>query len=116
MEPGYKTTEFWLVMAVVLIAFLTVTGVLTPERIASAASNTEKVFGLLQSILTGTGPLALLAGLVWAYIKRRTGLKEESIRARTRVLELNELQERRMAASAERARAMACKPAIEKKY
>ena len=51
IKPGWKTTEFWLTVCVVLGSLLWGAGVLDPEGVGTA----NKVFGLVVSGLSAIG-------------------------------------------------------------
>lgn len=47
MKAGYKTTEFWLTLAVQVMAVLVTLGVITPEQQSIFADSLEKILGAL---------------------------------------------------------------------
>ena len=50
-KPGYKSTEFWITVAVTLCCLLWGAGVVDPE----GASNADKVFGVICSAAAALG-------------------------------------------------------------
>lgn len=79
MKAGYKTTEFWIVVAVIGYAFALATGFLKPGHISQAAQNikdgTEAMPSLADAIKTlfeKYSEMAVMAGLAWAYLKKRS--------------------------------------------
>lgn len=50
-KPGYKTTEFWLTFAAMLIGTLYASGVISPE----GASPTAKVIAFIAAVLASLG-------------------------------------------------------------
>ena len=50
-KPGYKSTEFWITVAVTLCSLLWGAGVVDPE----GASNADKVFGFICSAAAALG-------------------------------------------------------------
>ena len=88
MKAGYKTTEFWLVAAVILFCVLSASGVLTSSRISTATSRisdtAQAVPGLiaaLQDIVDKFGTILVAAGVAWAYLRKRATQKEDAIEA-----------------------------------
>lgn len=86
MKPGWKATEAWGLLGVFIFALLVSFGVLTPERVSNFTNQigqtTETIPLLIESIkelIESLGPLATFAGLAWAYLKRRSGLKAKEL-------------------------------------
>jgi hypothetical protein len=90
MKAGYKTTEFWIVVVVIAYALTLATGILKPSHISGAAQNikegTDALPGLMdafKNLLDKYGELAVMAGLAWTYIKKRSKEKIEVLRQGT---------------------------------
>jgi len=90
MKAGYKTTEFWIVAVVIAYAIFLATGILKPSHISGAAQNikegTDALPGLVdafKNLLDKYGELAIMAGLAWTYIKKRSKEKIEVIKQGT---------------------------------
>lgn len=88
MKKGFKTSEFTLVVIVAVFAVLVVTGWLTPAKVQDATAKmqqtTEAVPALIaagKDLIGSLAPLAGLVGLAWAYLKRRSQIKVEEVRA-----------------------------------
>jgi hypothetical protein len=84
MKNGIRTTEFWLVAGVMLFALLVAFGGLTPEKVQittvklrETTAALPELINALQTLAENLGPLLIAAGSVWAYLKRRTELKQE---------------------------------------
>lgn len=80
LKAGGKTTEFW---AMVGLAVMVVAGWANPEQVTHTVQSTgspiNALFDTVQNLLQNKGDLALYAGVLWAYIKRRSALKELDI-------------------------------------
>ena len=90
MIKGFKTSEFILIAAVFLFAVSIAKGWLTPGKVQDATAavqqTTEAVPALIAAVkdlIASLGPLAGMAGLAWAYLRRRTKIKlaEDAVRA-----------------------------------
>ena len=88
MKSGSRTSEFWLIAAVAIFALLVAKGWLTPAKVQTATEQVQQVAGeipaliaAVKGLLESLAPLAALAGLAWAYLKRRSQLKSEAIAA-----------------------------------
>lgn len=90
MKAGYKTTEFWIVAVVIGYALLLATGILKPSHISGAAQNIKEgtdampgLFDAFKNLLDKYGELAVMAGLAWTYVKKRSKEKIETIKQGT---------------------------------
>jgi len=55
MKPGFKTTEFWVTIAIQLTGVLAAVGVFTPDQADSAASIAGHVAGIIAMLGSGFG-------------------------------------------------------------
>ena len=70
MKSGWKTTEFWVTMAVNVTTLLVMSGAVTPEQMESAAP---------WAVAVGKAATAIVAVLTnQKYIGARTDLKKEN--------------------------------------
>lgn len=55
MKPGYKTTEFWVTIAVQIVGILTTTGMFTPEQAGAITDAVIQIGGLVAMIASAFG-------------------------------------------------------------
>ena len=83
LVPGIKSSEFLIIVGYFIYIVLSGTGILTPGKVASAKITADAVipafFDLIQNIINQFGDQTLAGGLIWAYLKRRYGLKKEDL-------------------------------------
>lgn len=75
MKPGWKTTEFWVVVVAAVLSVAVAAGVVTPEQatgIKDAVAQTIDAVANLVSVLT---PLVGLVAYVWSRTKVKTNGK-----------------------------------------
>jgi len=87
MKSGFRSTEFWLVAALVLVVAFIATGKITTQdiqsatgRISDTSSAIPAFIDAVKSIVNQMGDVLIAAGLVWAYLKRRSSLKAQEMK------------------------------------
>lgn len=107
LEKGSKSSEFWFLVVIALVALAVATGWLTPAKMQGAAARLQETAGVVpdliaagRELVTSLAPLAGLMGLAWAYIKRRSELKGKDLEAR--IAEIKARTEAARIASVER--------------
>ena len=87
MKPGLKSSEFLLIAAVVIFAALVAFGRIdstdieqAAARIQGTAETVPVLIEAVKSLADRFGGLAITAGLAWAYLRRRTALKQQEIK------------------------------------
>lgn len=70
MKPGWQTSEFWMLLAVQLVALLVLTGVLTPLQGQEAKDIIAKA---IEAVIA----LVVQGATLWKYISSRTELKQQ---------------------------------------
>ena len=78
LKAGGKSTEFWALVGVGLLAVGKMVGVVPPET----QTPEEAIPALIDAVkhLAGeNSQLLIMAGLAWAYIRRRSALKQKEL-------------------------------------
>lgn len=82
MGSKWTSREFLLIVALLVFALASASGILKPSHITAAADNLQKTQDALPKLidavtrlLDSNGPLMIFAAAVWAYIKRRNEQK-----------------------------------------
>jgi len=55
MRPGYRTTEFWVTVAIQIIGILATTDVLTPEKADSVTRAVTQIGGVVAMVASAFG-------------------------------------------------------------
>jgi len=86
LTPGKKSSEFLVVAGLFILIVASASGLLKPEIVNTASDNLRQTAEVVPSLIQAVkdlanahGDLLLYAGLGWAYIKRRTGLKGKEL-------------------------------------
>lgn len=102
MKPGFKSTEFYVLIAIIAFAFLLATGILKPYQMQQAAEQVQEGANVLPSIANAIkaivercGELLIAAGLALAYIRRRASAKQEIIKTQA-AIELEKAKKKRI--------------------
>jgi len=81
LKAGGRSTEFW---GMVGLAVMVMAGWIQPEQATKAVQSQGTAINALldtiQNIVSTKGDIALYAGILWAYLKRRTELKALEIK------------------------------------
>ena len=85
LKQGIKSTEWWGVVIVAVLAAAKTMGIVpqdaTVDMMAQQGADLIPMLMTYLSSMAGNyGPLLVLAGLVYAYIKRRTALKAKAMK------------------------------------
>jgi len=72
-KPGYKTTEFWLVVVASVLSVAVAAGVLTGEQAQQITDNTAQVFDALAGLAAALTPLVGTAMYVWSRTRVKGG-------------------------------------------
>lgn len=82
MKPGYKTTEFWIVVCIILFCLLLASGYLKPshlttatERIQQGADALPGLIGAVKALFDKYAELIIAAAVGYAYLKKRSNAK-----------------------------------------
>ena len=79
LAPGIKSSEFIIIVGYFGYIVLSSMGILTPGKIAAAQTTATSILDLIQNLVNQFGDQTLAGGLIWAYLKRRYGLKQEDL-------------------------------------
>jgi hypothetical protein len=86
VAPGIKSSEFIAILIFVGYMALSTFKVVSPGKAAAidiginvATDAVPAIMTTVQKIVNQFGDQTLLGGIVWAYLKRRSGLKKEDI-------------------------------------
>lgn len=69
LKPGYKTTEFWVLLASKVLSLLALLGVIAPTDVSTLNDAAAKLFSAL-------GVILVQGVLIWHYISQRSNLKQ----------------------------------------
>ena len=85
LKPGIKSTEWWGLVIVAAMAAAKMFGIIpedaTTESLAQQASESLPVLinGVI-ALVSQNSPILVVAGLVWAWMRRRTALKGKELK------------------------------------
>lgn len=83
MTKGLKSSEF--IGILIFVGYIALTVIFPNQKagietgVATAQAALPNVLDTLQALVAQIGDQTLLGGLLWAYIKRRSGLKESDL-------------------------------------
>lgn len=75
IKPGFKTTEFFGVMAYFVYIILSTAGIISPEIKNQIDINVTTWSDAITLLAEKFGNQTILGGILWAYIKRRHEIK-----------------------------------------
>ena len=84
LKSGKSSTEWWTVVGVIALAAAKMLGIV-PEDASVETVATDGVeampyaFDKIMELIKGNSTLLIAAGIAWAYLKRRYGLKARQI-------------------------------------
>ncbi|MCK5644559.1 MAG: hypothetical protein KAJ19_27425 [Gammaproteobacteria bacterium] len=80
LKSGLKSTEFY---GIVILALMVGFGIIAPEAVTTplneGATFWDTAVGSIKDIAQSKGELAIYAAILWAYIKRRSSLKDKEL-------------------------------------
>ena len=84
LKDGKKSTEWWTVVGVILLAGAKVLGIVPEDAtdatvMEGAQDAVPYIVDRLMSLAGNNASLLIAAGIAWAYLKRRYGLKAREI-------------------------------------
>jgi hypothetical protein len=72
MKPGWRTTEFWVVVAAAVLSIGTAMGLVTPDQAAEIENATAAVIDSITQLVGALTPLLGVVAYVWSRTKVKT--------------------------------------------